>query len=152
MLGPCQVDLFASRLNNQLEKYVSWPLCHGNQCISDQLVRAEGLCLEYRSINVIRSAVSSTHAPLEGSPIAQHPLVSQLLRGIYNSRPPRPHYTCTWDVDVVVQHLKGLANLSLKTLSGKLTLLMALTLASRTSELQALDLQYISNLRVCCLG
>jgi len=43
----------------------------------------------------------------------------------------------------VVQHLKGLgdnADLSLKTLSGKLILLMALTLASRTLELQALDL------------
>ena len=94
---------------------------------------------------VIRSAVSSTHAPLEGSPIGQHPLVSQLLRGIYNSRPPRLRYTCTWDVDVVVQHLKGLGNnadLSLKTLSGKLTLLMALTLASRRSELQALDLRF----------
>ena len=101
--------------------------------------------LEYRSINVIRSAVSTTHVPLEGSPIGQHPLVSQLMKGIYNSRPPRPRYTYTWDVDVVVRHLKGLGSntgLSLKTLSRKLILLMSLTLASRTSELQALDLRF----------
>ena len=101
--------------------------------------------LEYRSINVIRSAVSTTSASLEGSPIGQHPLVSQLMKGIYNSRPPRPRYTCTWDVDVVVIHLKGLGNntsLSLKTLSGKLILLMALTVTCRTSELQALGLRF----------
>ena len=32
--------------------------------------------LQYRTINSIRSAVSSTHNPLEGNPIGQHPLVS----------------------------------------------------------------------------
>lgn len=52
-----------------------------------------------------------------------------------------------WDVDLVVSYLRGLgsnAELPLKTLSRKLVLLMALTLASRTlsSELQALDLQF----------
>lgn len=74
-----------------------------------------------------------------------HPLVTQLFRGVYNSRPPKPRYSCTWDVDLVVRHLKELGNnevLSLKILSRKLALLMALTLASRTSELQALDLRF----------
>ena len=79
----------------------------------------------------------------------QHPLVSQLLRWIYNSR---SRYTSTWDIDIVMQHLKGLgsnADLSLKLLSAKLSLLMALSLASRTSEHTfASD---TLNLRVCSL-
>ena len=86
-----------------------------------------------------------THVPVEGSPVGQHHLVIQLLKGIYNSRPPRPRYVCTWDVDVVVRHLRKLdsnGDLSLKILSGKLALLMALVLASRTSELQAVDLRF----------
>ena len=121
------------------------PIHGGIQPFLDFLSEVFKEGLEYRSINVIRSAVSTTHAPLEGSPIGQHPLVSQLMKGIYNSRPPKPHYTCTWDVDIVVRYLKGLgsnADLSLKTLSGKLILLMSLTLASRTSELHALDLRF----------
>ena len=41
--------------------------------------------LQYRTINTIRSAVSMTHSHIEGSPIGQHPLVSRLLRGVYNT-------------------------------------------------------------------
>ena len=101
--------------------------------------------LQYRTINSIRSAVSSTHNPLEGNPIGQHPLVKQLLRGTYNSRPPQPRYVHTWDVDVVLEHIKELGenkNLSLKTLSCKLVVLMALTSANRVSEIHALDLRF----------
>jgi len=50
-------------------------------------------------------AVSSIHAPLAGSFLGQHLLVSQILRGNYYSRPSRPRYTCTWDVDLVVQRI-----------------------------------------------
>ena len=95
--------------------------------------------LQYCTINSIRSAVSSTHQPLDGAPIGQHPLVKQLLRGAYNSRPPQPHYIHTWDVDIVLGHIKGLdenKNLSLKTLSCKLVVLMALTSANRVSGYQ----------------
>jgi len=86
-----------------------------------------------------------THEQVEGVPVGKHPLVSQLLKGIYNSRPPQPRYSTTWDVDIVVQYLQSLgdnASLPLKILSQKLLLLMALVEASRISELQALDLRY----------
>lgn len=101
--------------------------------------------LKYRTINTIRSAVSSTHQPVEGSPIGQHPLVKQLMKGVYNSRPPLPRYTHTWDVNVVLKHIKNLGenkNLSRKILSCKLVVLMAITSANRISELQALDLRF----------
>ena len=101
--------------------------------------------MQYRSINTIRSAISMTHDHVEGIPMGQHPLVSRLLKGVYNLRPPQPRYTATWDVDIVVRFFQALGNngtLPLKILSQKLALLMALVDASRVSELQALDLRY----------
>ena len=59
--------------------------------------------------------------------------------------PPKPHYTETWDVDGVLDHLTSLgenSQLSLKQLSQKLVVLMALVQASRSSELQALDVRF----------
>ena len=45
---------------------------------------------QYRSINCYRSALSSTHLPIEGFPVGKHPQVSRLLRGIFNERPRIP--------------------------------------------------------------
>ena len=101
--------------------------------------------LEHRTINSIRSAVSMTHCHVEGVPIGQHPLVSRLLKGVYNSRSPKPRYSATWDVDSVIHYLISLGEndqLTLKDLSQKTALLMALVEASRSSELQALDLRF----------
>ena len=77
--------------------------------------------------------------------MGQHPLVSRLLRGVYNIHPPQPRYSTTWDFDVVIKYLQSLGEndtLLLKTLTQKLALLMALVGANRVSELQALDLRY----------
>ena len=61
--------------------------------------------LQHRSINTIRLAVSMTHAQVDGTPIRQHPLVTRLLKGVYNKRPPMPQYSSTWDVDIVTDIL-----------------------------------------------
>ena len=101
--------------------------------------------LQHRSINSIRSAVSMTHKQVDGSPIGQHPLVTRLLKGVYNQWPPQPRYSATWDVDVVTKHLAAMGaieSLPLKQLSQKLVVLMALVKASRTSELRALDTRF----------
>ena len=71
------------------------------------------------------------------------------MKGIYNWRPPEPWYSTTWDVTTVLTWLKGHGGRhseerSLKDLSGKLALLMALVSANRTSKLHALDLQFRS--------
>ena len=74
---------------------------------------------EYRSLNVYRSAVSSTHLPVDGFPIGQHPLVSKLLRGVFNSRPPQAKYSGLRDVSKVLDYLisqgEGLLPISLLT-------------------------------------
>ena len=101
--------------------------------------------LQHRSINTIRSAISVTHEQVDGSPIGQHPVVTRLMKGVYNSRPPEPRYSSSWRVSEVTKYLKQLGQntvLSLKQLTQKLITLMALVQASRTSELVALDLRF----------
>ena len=94
---------------------------------------------------MIQSAISVTHNHIEGIPMGQHPLVLRLLKAVYNSCPPQPRYSVTWDVDVVIRYFQSLGendNLTLKQLNQKLVLLMAVVEASRVSEFQALDLRY----------
>ena len=97
---------------------------------------------EYRSINVHRSAISAYHEPIDGFKVGKHPKVCALLGGVFNNRPPKPRYTFVWDVDKVLEYLKGLdsATLSDKLLTVKLTMLLSLTAASRCSELKYLDI------------
>ena len=72
-------------------------------------------------------------------------MVARLLKGVYNNWPPQPRYATTWDIDVVTRHLITMGcneSLTLKLLSHKLVILMALIEASRTSELKALDIRF----------
>ena len=62
--------------------------------------------LHYRSINVLRSALSSIHPMIDNHRIGQHAYVINLLRGILNNRPPKPRYTYTWDLHVVTDCIK----------------------------------------------
>ena len=64
----------------------------------------------YRSLNVYRSAVSSTHLPVDGFPLKQHPLVTRLLKGVFNLKPPRPKYSSVW---------MSLASLAKQSVPGK---------------------------------
>ena len=94
--------------------------------------------LQYRTINTHCSAISMTHIylPLDGSLIGSHPLVSRFMKGVFQSRPPCPRYLATWDVSVVLSHLRSLSpkeDLSLKDVTFKLTMLMALVCATEMS-------------------
>ena len=126
-----------------------WP-----QCLRVTAKRYSGIsCLpqfeqgkQYRTINSYRSATSVTHTPIDGVVVGKHPLVSRLMKGIYNQRPPQPRYTSTWDVqnEIVLQRIRSWGSttaLGRKKLSQKLAMLMALANASRCSELHALDVE-----------
>ena len=102
---------------------------------------------QYRTLNVYRSAISMTHPVMDSHRVGEHPMICQLLKGIFNSRPPQPRNSFTWDVSVVVGYIKSLganSTLSLKVLSQKLAMLLALTSAERSSELAAHDLRFRS--------
>ena len=96
----------------------------------------------YRSVNVARSAISTSHAKLNGLPAGQNPLVIQLLKGMFNNRPPKPSYSHTWEVRSVTSYLASLGSnksLSVKQLSWKLTMLFSLTCPERVSAPAKLD-------------
>ena len=101
----------------------------------------------YRTINSLRSAISMTHNEIDGVRIGQHALVCRFLKGVYNCRPPRPKYSSTWEVDIVLDYTRTLQDndrLPFQQLTHKLATLMALANADRCSDLAALDLSYHS--------
>ena len=100
---------------------------------------------QYRTIGVHHSAIYSIHTPLEGVIVGQHPLVTKFMKGIFSLRPLKPRYFVTWDVNDVLQLLRSwfpAKSLSLKKLSLKLAMLVALITASISSSLAKLDLKF----------
>ena len=52
---------------------------------------------QYCSLNAYRSAFSSVHEKVDGELVGQHPLISRVLKGVFNERPPKPKYqSSTW--------------------------------------------------------
>ena len=64
--------------------------------------------LTYSAINCARSALSSYVSSDDGSVVGLNPLVCRLLKGGFQSRPPKPKYTEVWDVQVVLTYLATL--------------------------------------------
>ena len=81
----------------------------------------------YSAINTARSALSSFVLLDDGSSVGKNPLFSRLLKGVFQSRAPKPKYTEVWDVQIVLSYLRTLHpvdSLSLKDLSFKFMLLL----------------------------
>ena len=103
---------------------------------------------EHRSINCYRSANSGFHEKIEGLLVEQNPEVCTLQTGVFNLRPSQPRYSSTWDVQIGLEFIKNnwTDNKSLpnKSLTLTLTMLLALTSASRASNTHHLDIRFMS--------
>ena len=44
--------------------------------------------------------LSTTLDPVDGTNIGKHPLIIQLMKGLYNKNPPAAKYANLWDVNV----------------------------------------------------
>lgn len=53
---------------------------------------------QYCTLNVFRSAILMTYPVIHSVRFGEHPMIFQLLKGIFNSRPPQPRYSFTWEV------------------------------------------------------
>ena len=96
----------------------------------------------YRTINVNRSALSSTLSALDGRGVGEQPLVSKLLKAMYNLRTPKTKYSAIWSAHIVLRNIKELGpsqSLTLKQLTLKSILLLALASFARVSELSTID-------------
>ncbi|XP_046545628.1 uncharacterized protein LOC124255761 [Haliotis rubra] len=97
----------------------------------------------YSVINTARSALSSVLCLPNGVPIGQHVLVKRFLRGVFNCRPALPRYKQTWDVKVVLDYIEEKGSnteLTLKELSLKMTMLLALVTGQRSQTLRYLSI------------
>ena len=98
--------------------------------------------LQYRTINVYRSARSVFHLPVDGSSVL---LESRFMKGTYEVRPPQPRVFTTSDVGAVLQYQKKFhptGTLSRKMLTLKPVMLSALVSARRCSYLYQFNLKY----------
>ena len=67
--------------------------------------------LSNTAVNTARSALSSLLSLPDGSTIGKHPLVSRLLKGIFQNRPPQPRYSTVWDVNTVLTHFQQMPSI-----------------------------------------
>jgi hypothetical protein len=95
----------------------------------------------YITIKVYRSMLSGTLPQVNGQDLGKHPTVLKLMKGIFNSNPPKPKYSGRYDVDLVINLFKSAPpnkELSLIQLSRKTAMLLALVTMFRVSELAAI--------------
>ena len=95
--------------------------------------------LVYQLDTGLWSAISTTHPDNDVSPVGSHPLVSCLLKGMFNSQPPTPRYSFSWDIRTVVKFLAGYKSSTLLILqfAKKVDALLALVNADRCPDLEA---------------
>ena len=86
-----------SNYNSLFTKWTDWchqwdrnPLVGPVEDVANFLANLYEKGYQYRSLNAYRSAISSVHAEVDGQPVGQHPLITRLLKGVFNERPPPP--------------------------------------------------------------
>ena len=97
----------------------------------------------YSGLNTAQSALSSVlYFPT--STFGSHSLVNRLE--VFNNRPCFPKYKTTWDVNLVLAYLKqiSLDSVTLKQLSQKCVMLLALLTGQRIQTLQKIKVQNVS--------
>ena len=88
--------------------------------------------------------MSAFGVTIDNMTVGSHKYVCRLLKGIYNERPATARYEDTWDVDLVLKYWKDMqvnANLSLKELTFKLIILIAVITAARIDTMSKLTLE-----------
>ena len=134
-------------------QWVSWcdkrksnPLSASIGTVSQFLTSLYASGLSYSTVNTYRSAISMTHLPIDGVPVGSHFLIKRLMKGIFNKRPPVPRYVTSWPVEKVLRYLKimpGYDQISLKLLTWKTAILIALVSADRGDAIAALSTEYM---------
>ena len=98
------------------------------------------------TVKVYAAAISACHEGFTGVTVFTHPLVNRFLRGARRARPVARSVAPQWDLSLVLDALcdapfEPIAQASLKLLSFKTALLLALTSAKRVGDLCALSTQ-----------
>lgn len=93
-----------------------------------------------------RSALSCYLTKFNGIPFGCTDIVKRYIKGLFETKPSFPKQMETWDVNTVLTLLKSWSvhNISLKLLTYKLAMLVALLSGQRCQTIHALSLDYMS--------
>ncbi|VDH89896.1 Hypothetical predicted protein [Mytilus galloprovincialis] len=98
--------------------------------------------LGYSAVNTAKSAVSSFVYLITNVQIGKHFHVKQFMKGIFNKKPVLPRYNCTWNVEMVLSLLKTWnKDITLKNITFKLAMLLALTTGQRMQSIFLIDIR-----------
>ena len=100
--------------------------------------------LAFSTVKVYLAAISACHVGFDDKTASKHPLVSRFMAGASNLRTVTRSLFPSWDLVIVLDGLgrppfEPLESSSMKLLSFKTILLLALTTAKRVSDLHALS-------------
>ena len=90
--------------------------------------------------------MSSVLPHIDGSPVGQTALVKRLMKGILRQNIALSTYKEAWDMYLVLKYLISLPEnpeLDLKTISRKLSILLAIRAPTRTSEIVRFDTRFM---------
>ena len=143
-------DKTNSNYGSWFSRWASWcqwmgwdPLTGTIEDVVNFLAKLHSEGYKYHSLNSYLSNIIY-YEYVDGVSVGSHPTVTRLLQGAFNNRPPQPRYSTFWDVGMVVQHFKGLGankDFSLKQLTMKTVMLLALTRPSHLADMSKLSLQ-----------
>ncbi len=96
------------------------------------------------NIKIYVAAIAAFHAPIAGRLVGRDSAVTKFLRGARRINPLCPCTVPPWDLPTILRALEGppfepLRSSSLRVLSLKTTLLLALASVKRVGDLQALS-------------
>lgn len=95
----------------------------------------------FSTLNTYRAALGQILSPSLTTDFR----IKRFFKGAYSLRPPHAKYNHTWDPSIVLSYVKNLKNdlLSLKDLTMKLALLLALATGQRVQTLASIELDNI---------
>ncbi|XP_071133050.1 uncharacterized protein [Mytilus edulis] len=138
----------------KFKKYCSWcgtreinPLNATLNQVADFLAYLFENGLQYRTIAGYRSMLSNVLPQVDNTAVGQHPYITRLIKGVFNSRPPTIKLLPEWDLQLVLNLLQKepfepIENIDLKHLSFKTVFLISITTFRRCSDLQSLRVNH----------
>ncbi|KAL0200730.1 hypothetical protein M9458_003917, partial [Cirrhinus mrigala] len=98
----------------------------------------------FSTIKVYLAAIAACHVGFDGTTVGQHPLIRRFMKGARRSLPVIKRVIPEWDLSMVLEVLsrypfEPLGDISLKLLSLKTALLLALASTKHVSDLHALS-------------
>jgi site-specific recombinase XerD len=143
-------DSTQKQYNTYINKWIIFckqninPLQPNINNILDFLCKLFNSGLKYRSIGVAKSALSVFLKICSNIDLTSVEEISRFMKGVFNERPALPRYNTTWDVNIVLNHLKTVQNTTLLQLSCKFCMLFLLLTAQRCQNLHLIELSDVN--------